>query len=189
MVAKTRGDSVIYGYMRVSTVDQSLALQKDALTKAGAEVIYSDKISGTKFDREGLQKLVKVLRPGDTVIVYKLDRLGRSLKDLIRITEWFRKNKIEFVSLQESVDTTTSFGRLMFNMLAMLAEFERDLISDRTKAGLAAARERGKIGGRKPTGLKETIKQQLARGLHYADVAKAHDVSRQYVYKIMKGKV
>ena len=136
------------GYARVSTLEQNLNLQIDALTKEECEKIISDQISGSVAERNGLIKLKDTLRKGDTVIVWRLDRLGRSLKDLIRWVEWFDENGIGFKSLHESIDTRTSSGKLIFHIFGALAEFEKNLIHERTCAGLEAARARGRQGGR-----------------------------------------
>lgn len=137
------------GYARVSTSDQNLDLQKDALEKAGCKKIFVDEISGTVAKREGLEKAKEVLREGDVLIVWRLDRLGRSIRDLIDWVNHLEEEGIGFKSLQESIDTTTSSGKLVFHIFAALAEFERNLIRQRTNAGLVAARARGRLGGRK----------------------------------------
>ena len=137
------------GYARVSTSDQNLDLQKDALDKAGCQKIFVDEISGTVAQREGLEKAKEVLREGDVLIVWRLDRLGRSIRDLIDWVTRLEEQGIGFKSLQESIDTTTSSGKLVFHIFAALAEFERNLIRERTNAGLVAARARGRLGGRK----------------------------------------
>lgn len=136
------------GYARVSTVDQNLDMQIDALKKAGCEKIFSDKASGVRADRQGLNDAFEFCREGDSLVVWKLDRLGRSLKDLITTVTTLHTRKIGFVSLQENIDTTTSGGKLVFYIFGALAEFERDIIKDRTNAGLQAARARGRQGGR-----------------------------------------
>lgn len=136
------------GYARVSTLDQSLDLQLDALEKAGCEKVYQEKVSGMKDDRLQLKELLDYAREGDVLVVYKLDRLGRSTKKLIEWSEELQENGIELVSIRDSIDTTTAVGKAMFKMLAVLAEMERDLISERTKAGLESARARGRVGGR-----------------------------------------
>jgi DNA invertase Pin-like site-specific DNA recombinase len=148
------------GYARVSTADQSLDLQLDALHKAECDRIYTEKVSGAKDDRQELAKALDTLRAGDTFIVYKLDRLARSTKKLIEVAEQLKEMKVEFVSIRDNIDTSTSTGRLMFGMLAVLAEFERDIIRERTMAGLEAARARGRKGGR-PSADKKKIKQAL----------------------------
>jgi DNA invertase Pin-like site-specific DNA recombinase len=137
------------GYARISTHDQNLDLQKDALEKAGCEKIFVDEISGTVAKREGLEKAREILRKDDVLIVWRLDRLGRSIRDLIDWVTTLEEDGIGFKSLQESIDTTTSSGKLVFHIFAALAEFERNLIRERTNAGLAAARARGRLGGRK----------------------------------------
>lgn len=139
---------MLVGYARVSTLDQSLALQEDALKKAGCQKIFRDKISGDKTERPGLQAALEYARKGDTLLVWRLDRLGRSLKHLIETVTQLEEQGIGFRSLQEGIDTTTSGGRLIFQIFGALAEFERNLIRERTQAGLAAARARGRKGGR-----------------------------------------
>jgi len=137
------------GYARVSTHDQNLDLQKDALEKAGCKKLFVDEVSGTVAKREGLEKAKEILREGDVLIVWRLDRLGRSIRDLIDWVTQLEDAGIGFKSLQESIDTTTSSGKLVFHIFAALAEFERNLSRERTHAGLAAARARGRLGGRK----------------------------------------
>src|SRR3954467_14990944 len=140
---------MLVGYARVSTTDQTLDLQHDALTKAGCTKIFTDTASGAQTEREGLTEAISYVRAGDTLVVWKLDRLGRSLKDLItRITE-LNDRKVGFRSLTENIDTTTSGGKLVFHIFGALAEFERDIIRERTTAGLEAARARGRFGGRR----------------------------------------
>ncbi|MEY3349031.1 MAG: hypothetical protein RLY46_1070 [Bacteroidota bacterium] len=136
------------GYARVSTLEQNLDLQTDALKKDGCEKIISDRISGSVAERNGLIKLKEDLRKGDTLIVWRLDRLGRSLKDLIKWMEWLDENGIGFRSIQESIDTSTSTGKLIFHIFGALSEFEKNLIHERSRAGLEAARVRGRQGGR-----------------------------------------
>lgn len=136
------------GYGRVSTKDQSLDLQIDALKKVGAERIYSEKESGGKWDRVELAKCLEHLRPGDTLIVYKLDRLARSQKQLIDIADYLREQDVELLSISEQLDTKTAMGRAMFGMISVMAELERNMIRERTTAGLEAARARGRRGGR-----------------------------------------
>ncbi len=137
------------GYARISTTDQNLALQIDALKLAGCDVIYKDHgISGVKRDRPGLDKLLVDIKPGDVLVVWKLDRLGRSLSHLIHTLKGLMKRDISFCSLKDAIDTTTAGGRLCFHIMGALAEFERDLISERTKAGMMAAQKRGVHIGR-----------------------------------------
>src|ERR687895_536382 len=159
----------LIGYARVSTTEQHLHLQQDALSAAGCLKIYTDTISGTKSERKGLAEALDFIRGGDTLVVWRLDRLGRSLKDLIeRITDLHSRN-IGFKSLTENIDTTTSGGKLIFHIFGALAEFERNLIRERTQAGLVAARARGRQGGR-PRGRDEPKRQ--------AAIALSQDKSR-----------
>jgi DNA invertase Pin-like site-specific DNA recombinase len=137
------------GYTRISTEDQNHDLQLDALKNAGCKIFFSDKASGGKADRPGLIKALDYLRQGDCLIVWKLDRLGRNLKHLIEVVEDLKSKKIGFMSLQDGLDTTTNGGKFVFQIFGAMAEFERDLIRERTKAGLDAARARGRTGGRK----------------------------------------
>jgi len=146
------------GYARVSTRDQQLALQIDALKHAGAEQIYTEVVSGTKADRPVLAEVLRTLRAGDVLVIWKLDRLGRSLRHLVDLVPQLMARDIGLQSLNDPIDTTTSHGRLTFNLFASLAEFERDLIRERTQAGLSAARARGRNGGR-PCGLTENAEQ------------------------------
>ena len=139
---------MLIGYARVSTDDQNLDLQRDALEKAGCEKIYTDQQSGASTERLGLNGILEMARPGDTLVVCRLDRLGRSLKHLIHLMEQLDHQGIGLRSLQENIDTTTSGGRLVFHLFGALAEFERNLIRERTRAGLSAARARGRQGGR-----------------------------------------
>jgi DNA invertase Pin-like site-specific DNA recombinase len=141
---------MLLGYARVSTVDQNLALQRDALTEAGCAKIFTEQMSGAVTDRPALHDALEFARSGDTVIVWKLDRLARSMKQLIETVETLRVRGIGFRSLTEALDTTTAQGRLVFHMFGALAEFERSLIRERTQAGLAAARRAGRTGGRPP---------------------------------------
>jgi len=141
---------MLVGYARVSTQDQKQDLQTDALETAGCEKIFTEKASGAQRDRPELKAALEYIRAGDTLVVWKLDRLARSIKQLIETVEDLEKRKIGFKSLTESIDTTTSGGKLVFHIFASLAEFERSMIKERTKAGLNAARARGKKGGRPP---------------------------------------
>src|SRR6266545_5471384 len=150
------------GYARVSTLEQNLDLQKDALTKAGCERIFTDRISGAKSERPGLTDALEFVREGDVLVVWKLDRLGRSLQQLIETVTGLAARGIEFRSLTEQIDTTTPGGKLIFHIFGSLAEFERDLIRERTKAGLTAARARGRIGGRPKGGDEKKRKAALA---------------------------
>lgn len=139
---------MLIGYARVSTLDQNPDLQLDALKQAGCEKLFTDKVSGTVTERPGLQKIKEVLRSGDTLVVWRLDRLGRSLRDLIDWMHYLDQEGVALRSLQESIDTSTPTGKLVFHLFGALAEFERNLIQERTVAGLTAARARGRQGGR-----------------------------------------
>src|SRR3954469_16767547 len=139
---------MLIGYARISTLDQTLALQQDALTAAGCEQVYTDTVSGSVTERPGLTQALSHLRAGDTLVVWRLDRLWRSLAHLIETIRELEGRGVYFKSLQEQLDTGTSGGKLVFHVFGALAEFERDLIRERTKAGLAAARARGRVGGR-----------------------------------------
>src|SRR5271170_4514134 len=146
----TPSKPMLLGYARVSTVDQNLALQRDALAEAGCGKIFTEQLSGAVTDRPALREALEFARSGDTLIVWKLDRLARSMKQLIETVEALRLKGIGFRSLTEALDTTTAQGRLVFHMFGALAEFERSLIRERTQAGLAAARRAGRTGGRPP---------------------------------------
>jgi DNA invertase Pin-like site-specific DNA recombinase len=150
------------GYARVSTYEQNLSLQMDALTKVGCEKIFHDHISGAKMKRAGLDEALTYLREGDVLVVWRLDRLGRSLQHLIETINRLEERGVGLQSLQESIDTTTSGGKLVFHIFGALAEFERNLIRERTMAGLEAARARGKKGGR-PKSLNAQQKALLYR--------------------------
>lgn len=175
------------GYARVSTLEQNLDLQVDALEKEGCEKIISDRISGSVAERKGLMKIKEDLRKGDTLIVWRLDRLGRSLKDLIKWVEWFDENEIGFKSLQESIDTSTSTGKLVFHMFGALAEFERNLIYERTRAGVEAARARGRQGGRpqKLTQDKRQLVVDLYQGKKHSikQICEMVGISKPTLYK------
>jgi DNA invertase Pin-like site-specific DNA recombinase len=168
------------GYARVSTTDQNLNLQIDALEKEGCEKIYQEKISGAKMDRPEFNKMGETLRKGDVVVVYKLDRLGRSLRHLVETIADFQEKGVGFKSINDPIDTTTSQGRLIFNIFASLAEFERDLIRERTQAGLTSARARGRLGGR-PKGLSEEAQQtaRVCESLYQEGELSANAIARQ----------
>lgn len=179
---------MLVGYARVSTADQSLHLQRDALKKAGCKRIFTDVASGANAERPGLAKAIEFVRRGDTIVVWKLDRLGRSLAHLIESVRSLHARKVGFRSLQESLDTRTSGGKLVFHVFGALAEFERDIIRERTNAGLAAARARGRKGGR-PRVLDEE-KTALARTLHKEGTATAVicatlGISRSSLYRYL----
>lgn len=181
------------GYARVSTRDQNLELQLDALTKAGCELIYQEKASGAQANRPELDQLLSRLRPGDTVTIYKLDRLGRSLKHLLQVVGDLQQRGVGLVSLTDAINTTSAQGRLVFNLFASLAEFERELIRERTHAGLASARARGRMGGRR-RGLSEeaertaivaeTLYREQTLGVN--EIAKRLYISKVTLYKYLR---
>jgi DNA invertase Pin-like site-specific DNA recombinase len=180
------------GYARVSTFDQNLSLQIDALKNAGCELIFEEKISGKSKDRPELIRMFDILRKGDNVIVWKLDRLGRSLKDLIDLVSKMEKLHVGFESIQDSINTGTATGRFTFNIFASLAEFEREIISERTKAGLIAARARGRKGGRPPGFSKETLSKIRAVKVLYdiqdksmQEIAEDLSISRATAYRFL----
>ena len=178
------------GYARVSTQDQTLALQKDALEKIGCNKIFTDTASGAKAERIGLEEALKYVREGDTLVVWRLDRLGRSLKHLIETITELNNRKIGFKSIQENIDTTTSGGKLVFHIFGALAEFERNLIRERTNAGLQAARARGRKGGRPKslTGKKVVMVQALYNDKNNTvdEICKTLNISRATLYRYIK---
>ena len=180
---------MLIGYARVSTDDQNLDLQRDALEKAGCEKIYTDQQSGASTERLGLNGILEMARPGDTLVVWRLDRLGRSLKHLIHLMEQLDHQGIGLRSLQENIDTTTSGGRLVFHLFGALAEFERNLIRERTRAGLSAARARGRQGGR-PKRL-DPKKRELALRLYQerqhsiAELCQLMGISKSTLYNYL----
>ncbi|MDE1999511.1 MAG: recombinase family protein [Burkholderiales bacterium] len=183
---------MLIGYARVSTQDQSLDLQLEALTKAGCQKVFEDKVSGTRADRPGLAKAMDMLREGDTLVVWKLDRLGRSVKQLVDLVGELHKQSVEFKSLTDAIDTGTASGRFFFHVMASLAEMERELIVERTRAGLDVARQLGRKGGRKPkmTDSKlESAKKLLASGVPPKDVAKNLGVSIPTLYRWLPASV
>src|SRR6266496_4981324 len=181
---------MLIGYARVSTQDQTLNLQKDALEKIGCAKIFTDIISGATTERQGLDEALAYVREGDTLVVWRLDRLGRSLKHLIETITALNNRKIGFKSITENIDTTTSGGKLIFHIFGALAEFERDIIKERTKAGLQAARARGRLGGRpKVTTMNTPKKVALAQSLYddknntIDEVCKTLNISRATLYR------
>ncbi|MFT8418583.1 MAG: recombinase family protein [Acetobacter sp.] len=175
------------GYARVSTEDQHLDLQRDALQQAGCNIIYEEAASGKSAMRPELEHCRKALRSGDTLVVWRLDRLGRSLSDLVQIVAELERNGISFESLTEKIETGSAVGKLVFHVFAALAEFERSLIRERTHAGLAAARARGRSGGRKPKLGEKQVREIKALlrdpDIQVADVARRYSVSRTTLYK------
>ena len=175
------------GYARVSTEDQHLDLQRDALQQAGCRVIYEEAASGKIAARPELEQCRKALRSGDTLVVWRLDRLGRSLPDLVQIVAELERSGIGFESLNEKIETNSATGKLVFHVFAALAEFERSLIRERTHAGLAAARARGRSGGRTPKLGEKQVREIKALlrdpDIQVADVARRYGVSRTTLYK------
>jgi DNA invertase Pin-like site-specific DNA recombinase len=180
------------GYARVSTADQHLRMQEDALKSAGCEEIYTDVISGVKSQRPGLDKALSYLREGDTLVVWKLDRLGRSIQHLIHTITSLLDKKIAFKCLQENIDTSTSGGKLIFHIFSALAEFERDLIQERTQAGLKAARARGKMGGRPPLldtrQINRMIEMYDEQKNTVAEICKIYNISRPSFYNYLNNR-
>ncbi len=179
------------GYARVSTGEQTLHLQLDALQSAGCDKIYQETASGAKADRPVLEEVLSYIRAGDTLVVWRLDRLGRSLEHLIDVVAALAERGVGFKSLTEQIDTTTPGGKLIFHVFGALAEFERDLIRERTQAGLAAARARGRLGGR-PKKLTDPKQLELARSLYaggqidVATICRTLGISRATLYRAVK---
>ena len=181
------------GYARVSTDEQTLELQKDALTKADCSRIFADVASGANTERPGLVEALRFVRPHDTLVVWKLDRLGRSLRHLIDTIRMLDERQVSFKSLTENIDTTTSGGKLVFHLFGALAEFERDLIRERTQAGLTAARARGRVGGHpRAASLNTPQKVALAQALYdnketaIDDICSTLRLSRATLYRYIK---
>lgn len=181
---------MLIGYARVSTEDQKLDLQLDELVKAGCEKLFHDIASGVKTERKGLDEALAYVRPGDALVVWKLDRLGRSLPHLLETVNGLQLRAIGFRSLHESIDTTTAGGKLIFHLFASLAEFERGIIRERTQAGLKAARARGRTGGRPRVMDEKKIRQAKALMADHnnsiADICHALNVKRSTLYKNVK---
>ncbi|TDB53952.1 recombinase family protein [Photorhabdus luminescens] len=179
------------GYIRVSTNDQNSDLQRNALMSINCEQIFEDKISGKTANRPGLKRALKLLKKGDTLVVWKLDRLGRSVKHLVDLVSDLSERGIHFQSLTDSIDTSTAMGRFFFHVMSALAEMERELIVERTNAGLAAARAQGRIGGR-PISLSFAEQQQAARLLLKGHTRKQlsliYGVSLSTIYKYLPKK-
>ena len=181
------------GYARVSTKEQTLDLQTDALKRAGCETIFHDVASGTKTERKELDRLLGQVREGDVIVIWKLDRLGRSLRHLVEIVTRLIEKGVGLKSLHDPIDTTTPHGRFTFNIFASLAEFERDLIKERTQAGLQAARARGRLGGR-PKGLSDAAQKKavaaealyLKGELSVNDIACNLDISKATLYSYLR---
>lgn len=178
------------GYARVSTLDQNPELQTDALTAAGCEKIITDKITGTVAERVGLTEIKTILRKGDVLVVWRLDRLGRSLKNLIEWVSYLDDKGVALQSLHENIDTSTSTGKLVFHIFGALAEFERNLIRERTMAGLAAARARGKKGGRKksltPDKRKLVVKLYNEKEMTVHEICSTMGISKPTLYSYVR---
>lgn len=180
---------MIFGYARVSTQDQNLDMQLDVLKQYGCERIFQEKMTGSKKDRPQLEELLKILRTGDKVVIYKLDRISRSTKHLIELSEHFESAGVQFVSLQDSIDTSTPMGRFFFRVMASIAELERDIISERTKAGLESARARGRNGGRPPVQNKKmelALKMYNSKDYSISEIVKATGISQASLYRYLK---
>ena len=178
----------LVGYARVSTAEQDTALQTDALTKAGCEQIFEDTVSGSVSDRPGLSSALGFVRSGDVLVVWRLDRLGRSLAHLIEVVSGLEARGVGFRSLTEAIDTTTSGGRLIFHIFGALGQFERDLIRERTKAGLSAAAARGRKGGRKPVVTQEKLQKARAlmdQGLNVREAATRLKIGKTALYSAL----
>jgi DNA invertase Pin-like site-specific DNA recombinase len=179
----------LFGYARVSTHDQDPALQLDALAAAGCAKVFEDRASGARSDRPGLARAIDYLREGDVLVVWKLDRLGRSLPHLIQTVTALEARGVGFRSLTEAIDTTTPGGRLVFHLLGALGQFERDLIGERTRAGLAAAAARGRKGGRKPVVTAEALLRARAlidKGLTVREAALRLRVGKTALYEALR---
>lgn len=177
---------MLIGYARVSVQDQNLELQREALARAGCQKVFEDTVNGTRADRPGLAKAQEMLREGDTLVVWKLDRLGRSVKQLVDLVGVLHKQNVQFKSLTDAIDTGTPSGRFFFHVMASLAEMERELIVERTRAGLDVARQLGRKGGRKPKMTEskiESAKKLLASGVPAKDVARNLGVSVPTLYR------
>jgi DNA invertase Pin-like site-specific DNA recombinase len=178
------------GYARVSTLDQDPALQLDALAAAGCAKVFEDRASGAKADRAGLHAALEYARDGDVLIVWKLDRLGRSLPHLVETVNTLEKRGVGFRSITEAIDTTTPGGRLVFHLFGALGQFERDLIQERTRAGLRAAAARGRKGGRKPVVTEEKLKRardMVSRGLTVREAASRLRIGKTALYGALTG--
>ena len=181
---------MLVGYSRVSTHDQSLNSQIDKLKEYGCEKIFTDIVSGTKTERKGLNDMLNYIRENDTIVVFKLDRLGRSLRDLLNIINKLQEKHINFKSISENIDTSIPTGKLIFHITGAFAEFEKDILRERTKAGLESARARGRKGGRPTLITPEKIK--IAKLLHndktlsVKDILKQMSITKSLLYKMLK---
>lgn len=181
--------SMTLGYARVSTDGQNLDRQIDALNKYGVDILFNEKMSGTKRERPELNKLIERMSAGDTVVIESLSRLGRSTKDLIGLMELFRERGVNLVSLKESIDTSSSTGKLLFTLMSALAQFERDLISERTVEGLKAARARGRIGGRPKKNddqIKKAVKMYNTKQYSLKEIEEMTGIKKSTLYRRME---
>ncbi len=181
---------MIYGYARVSTADQNLDRQTDALKNYKVDKIFCEKISGTKKNRPELDKLLLEISSGDTIVIESLSRLGRSVKNLAELMEFFNENNVRLVSLKETIDTTSSTGRLLFTIISSLSQFERDVLAERTSEGLKAARARGRFGGRPKTEnekLNKAIALYKTKAYTITEITELTGVSKSTLYRSVKG--
>lgn len=181
---------MVYGYARVSTADQNLDRQKDMLEKYGADKIFCEKMSGTKKHRPELDKLLSILQEDDVVVIESLSRLGRSVKNLADLLDTFNERKLRLISLKETIDTTSSTGKLLFTILSSLAQFERDVLVERTREGLNAARARGRCGGRPKTdanALNKAIALYNTKQYSIKEIGELTGVSKSALYRAIKG--
>ena len=180
---------MLIGYARVSTIDQNLDLQLDALKKIGCEKLFEDKVNGSKSDRPGLNKALEDLRSGDTLVVWKLDRLGKSLRNLIELINDLHAKKIMFRSLPDGIDTSSPIGQFFFHVTGAFAELEHNLIKERTTAGLSAARARGRTGGRRPSLNTKQIQMMLKvyedRSASINEICEQFKISRKTFYRYL----
>ena len=182
----------IFGYARVSTEQQNLDRQLDALRKYGVDVIYNEKMTGTKRDRPELSKLLDRMTEGDMVVIESLSRLGRSTKDLIELTELFEQKGVHLVSLKEQIDTSTSTGKLLFTLMSAIAQFERDVIVDRTREGLKSARARGRTGGRpkaNPDAVRKAIKLYNTQQYTVKEIEELTGIKKSTLYRSLQTRV
>lgn len=181
---------MIYGYARVSTAEQNLDRQTDALINYKVDKIFCEKISGTKKNRPELDKLLSEISSGDTIVIESLSRLGRSVKNLAELMEFFNENNIRLVSLKETIDTTSSTGRLLFTIISSLSQFERDVLAERTTEGLKAARARGRLGGRPKTAadkLNKAVALYKTKEYSITEITELTGVSKSTLYRSLKG--
>lgn len=179
-----------FGYARVSTEQQNLDRQLDALRKYGVDVIYNEKMTGTKRDRPELEKMLDRMTEGDIVVIESLSRLGRSTKDLIQLTELFEQKGVHLISLKEQIDTSTSTGKLLFTLMSAIAQFERDVIADRTREGLKSAKARGRAGGRpktNPDAVRKAIKLYNTQQYSVKEIEELTGVKKSTLYRNLAG--